>query len=782
MNDKTLHILQYDKIIQMLCQMCVSQGGRSLAQNLRPSLDQNSIAKALGYTEQAEQYLFSVGSSPVQHFDDIEQSVARSMLGSSLSMAELLKIALFLQNLHKLKRALDKEVIPAESIYELAKGICDFRYIEDEILRCIISPDEMHDTASGALADIRRNIRKSNEKLREKLNGYLRNPEMAKLLQEPIITMRGDRYVLPVRCENKAAVQGIVHDQSSSGATLFIEPIAVVELNNELRLLAIKEKEEIERIIAELSKLVAGVGEDILNNYKLMCRFDLIFAKAKLSRSMNAITPLINNDGYINIKNGRHPLLDPQKVVPSNVWLGDKFNVLLITGPNTGGKTVTLKMIGLFQLMAQSGLNVPCDIGSKLSVFDGIYADIGDEQSIEQSLSTFSAHMTNIANIMNQATGRSLVLFDELGAGTDPNEGASLAIAILERLIKIGTRTVATTHYSELKAFSFSHDGIENASVEFDSVTLKPTYKLAVGIPGASNAFLISRRLGLSNSIIQRAEELMDGEQMRFESVLQKAQEHKRLAEEEMQKAEEIRLETERIRNETDRINKELKQKEDEIISKAHQAAKKILQNADKEAQKYINELKDLKDNCNDEALIKMQKMRKNMQEELVDKQTIQADDTRGSVKVSEIVPGLTVYVKSLAQSAIVRSAPNAKGEVRVQAGILQMDVKVSDVAQMETKQNKPISKVRINKGPSVVSMSIDVRGKTVDEAMLEIDRYLEEASYSGYKEVTIIHGKGTGALRAGIQQELKKHNKVKSQRMGRYGEGEMGVTVVELK
>ncbi len=782
MNDKTLHILQYDKILQQLSQMCVSEGGRELAEALRPSTDINDVECSLRYTEQAEQYLFSVGSSPVLPFDNIEQSVLRAMLGSSLTMAELLKTAQFLQNSRKLKKSFDKEEIPPESIYELASQLQDFRSVEEEILRCIISPDEMHDTASTVLADIRRNIRRSNERLREKLNNYLRNPELSKLLQDPIITMRGDRYVLPVKCENKSAVQGIVHDQSSSGATLFIEPIAVVELNNELRILSLKEKEEIERIIAQLSDMVAQIGKEISVNYHLMCRFDLIFAKAKLSRNMKAVTPVINNDGYINIKNGRHPLLDNRKVVPSNVWLGDKFNVLLITGPNTGGKTVTLKMIGLFQLMAQSGLNVPCDAGSTLPVFDGVFADIGDEQSIEQSLSTFSAHMTNIAQIMNDATSKSLVLFDELGAGTDPNEGASLSIAILEMLIRNGTRAVATTHYSELKAFSFSQEGIENASVEFDPATLRPTYKLAVGVPGASNAFLISKRLGLQNSIIQRAEELINGEQMRFESVLQKAQEHKRLAQEEMQKAESIRIETERIKNETDIIKKELKQKEDEILNKARLEAKKILQSANVEAEKYINELKSLKDNCNDEALIKMQKLRKSMQEGLVDKQTIETDNSHQSIKNTDIVPGLTVYVRSLAQNAIVRSAPNSKNEVRIQAGILQMDVKVSDLAKVESQNNKSNGKVKISKAPSTVSMSIDVRGKTVDEAMLEIDRYLEEAAYVGYKEVTIIHGKGTGALRAGIQQELKSHKKVKSQRMGRYGEGEMGVTVVELR
>jgi len=782
MNTKTLHILEYDKIKHMLSQKCVSDGGREHVETMIPETEIDKVIGLLALTQQAENYLFSVGNSPISSFDDVIPSVKRSMLGSTLTMGELLKIANFLSRSAKLKRALDKQEPEEGSIYEIASGISDFAYVENEIFRCIISPDEMHDNASSALADIRRKIRYSNEKIREKLNNYLRNPELAKLLQDPIVTMRGDRYVLPVKCENKSSVQGIVHDQSASGATLFIEPIAVVELNNELRLLSLKEKEEIERIIAQLSAQVATYGDAICDAYKIMCMLDFIFAKAKLSRDMRATAPTINDKQYINIKNGRHPLLKTDKVVPCNVWLGDEFSVLLITGPNTGGKTVTLKTIGLFQLMVQSGLHIPCDVGTQMSVFNGIYADIGDEQSIEQSLSTFSSHMTNIADILNNINSRSLVLFDELGAGTDPNEGASLAIAILEKLIRMKTRTVATTHYSELKAFSFSQEGIENASVEFDSATLRPTYKLLVGIPGASNAFMISGRLGLQRSIIERAEELMSGEQTRFENVLQKAQEHKRLAQEEYLRAQQLRLETENILAETDKLKKELKAKEDEIIKKAQNAAKKILQDADKEAAEYIDQMKQLKDSCNDEALIKMQKMHKNMKNSLIDKQVIHADNEREAIKKSQIVPGLMVYVKSLAQNAIVRTAPNSKDEVRVQAGILQMDIKIDDIAVVEQTVTTSKVKTKVTRSASSVGLSLDVRGKTVDEAMLDIDRYLEEAAFVGYKEVTIIHGKGTGALRSGIQQELKKHPRVKSFRNGKYGEGEMGVTVVELK
>lgn len=781
MNDKTLKTLEYNKIRDMLAGQCVSVGGRELAENMRPETDAEQVVKLLEQTAQAEAVLFAVGSSPVPAFGNIVPSVRRAMLGSSLSMKELLDIAEFLHGARKLRRALEKENNDTV-ISRMAGEISDFRSVEEEIFRCIIGPDEMHDSASALLADIRRQIRRNNERIREKLNGYIRSQSSAKLLQDPIVTVRGDRYVLPVKSENKASFPGIVHDQSASGATLFIEPIAVVEMNNELRILAGREKEEIERILSELSAGVAGAGEGITQTYGIMCRLDFIFAKAKLSREMRAISPKINRNGYINIKNGRHPLLARGSVVPISVWLGGDFTVLLITGPNTGGKTVTLKTIGLFQLMAQSGLQVPCDVGSELTVFDGIYADIGDEQSIEQSLSTFSSHMTNIADIMRVCGSGSLVLFDELGAGTDPNEGASLAMAILERLMLIGARTVATTHYSELKAYSMTTNGIENASVEFDAKTLRPTYKLAVGVPGASNAFLISRRLGLEQSIIDRATELMDGEQIRFETVLQKAEQHKKLAQEENLRAQEIRRDTERIRMETDMLNRQLKAKEEEILNKARAEARKIMERADAEAQQYINQLKELKEGCSDEALIKMQTLRKSMKSEMQEQQSIKAEDGLRALKNSDIIPGTEVYVKSLAQNAIVRSVPNAKNEVRVQAGILQMDVKADDIMAAPVKEQHKKSRVQIQKSRASVPMSLDVRGKTVEEALMEIDRYIEEAAYAGYSEVTVIHGKGTGALRAGIQQGLKGHRKIKSMRSGRYGEGDTGVTVMELK
>ncbi|MBS6475540.1 MAG: endonuclease MutS2 [Clostridiales bacterium] len=787
MDEKSLRILEYHKIKQMLSEMCVSETGREKVKAMLPFSELSQVKTALMQTQQAEEVLFQRGSSPVEPFDDVRAQAARAALGSVLSMADLLRVARFMKCVRRVCRALDREEEPLpDSVFSVAALLTPTREQEEEIFRCIVSEDEMADTASSELALLRRKIRSGHEKIKEKLNSYIRKPELAKLLQDPIITVRGDRYVIPVKSENRAGVPGIVHDQSSSGATVFIEPMAVVEINNELRLLAAKEKEEIERILAALSAEVQALSEIIMQNGAYMAELDFIFAKAKLSREMRAVMPVMNDKGYLHIKRGRHPLIPSAKVVPLDVWLGDRFTVLLITGPNTGGKTVTLKTIGLFSLMAQSGLQVPADEGTELTVFDSIFADIGDEQSIEQSLSTFSSHMTNIARIMQAVTDRSLVLFDELGAGTDPNEGAALAMAILERLRISQVRTVATTHYSELKAYSLTTEGIENASVEFDAKTLAPTYKLAVGIPGMSNALLISERLGLEKRLVERARELMSGERVRFESVLEKAEQHRRQAEEENERANQLRRETERIKSETAQMQAELEQQRQQILEKAKKEAAKLLQQADQKAQEYIDELKQMKEGCNDEALIKMQTKRKAMREELAqaNAQKLGSERKVGEPAPAEVRVGQTVFVHSLSQNAVVQSVPNAKGEIKVQAGILQMNVPLSGVSlvQENEKSNKKSTRSAVIRAASSVPLSIDVRGMMVEEANLYVDRYLDEVSLAHYNEVTIIHGKGTGALRAGIMQFLKGHPRVASFRAGRYGEGELGVTVVTMK
>ena len=716
MDKRALKTLEYDKIRAMLADCCVSEPGRVMAEGLLPLEDYTAVEKALEETQCAESIILRKGTSPVEPFDNPEELIKRARIGAALSMKELLLAARFLNSSRRTAAALETE--EDTPVSWLAGAIYPLRQLEEEIFRIIISEDEMHDGASNALYQIRRQIRSCHERIREKLNSYIKKPELNKYLQDAIITMRGDRYVLPVKAENKGRVSGIVHDQSSSGATLFIEPMAVVEINNELRMLTAREHEEMERILQELSRQVKESADVIEGNLNALISLDFIFARAKLSVQLKCVRPQMNERGYVNIKNGRHPLIDKNKVVPVSVWLGDKFTVLLITGPNTGGKTVTLKIIGLFCLMAQSGLNVPADTGTQLSVFDNIFADIGDEQSIEQSLSTFSSHMSNISRIMKEITPRSLALFDELGAGTDPNEGASLAI---------------------------------------------------------------SERLGLEPRLVQRARELLKAERVRFENVLLKAEEHLKEAQREQ---EEAALEKERAREErfeAEQFKAQLEKQKEKILAQARSEAAKIIEEADKKAKECIDELKALMDGANDQALIKMQTKRRALKADL-DKKDYNRPKAGGNIKKEQLRVGETVFVHSLGQNAIVQSLPNAKGEIKVQAGILQMNVKLEDVSPAEAQAKAPVNTSRAVRGNLSVSTSLDVRGQTVDEACMYIDRYLDEAYMAHLNEVTIIHGKGTGALRSGIMKYLKGHPRVKEQRPGRYGEGEAGVTIVTLK
>lgn len=779
MEERTLKTLEYFKIREMLAGCCVSEPGRKLAENIVPMTDYTLIQNALEETECAESILIRRGSSPVEPFDDPKELVKRARIGSRLSMKELLMAARFLNSSRRTASALDSD--EENRITWLARTISSLRPLEEEIFRAVISEDEMHDSASPALYQIRRQIRGCHERIKDKLNSYIKKPELNKYLQDALITVRGDRYVIPVKAEFKGSVSGIVHDQSASGATLFIEPMAVVEINNELRILIAKEHDEMERILQAFSAQIRESADIFEGNLSSLISLDFIFARAKLSVSLKCVRPIINEKGYINIKNGRHPLINKDKVVPINVWLGGDFTVLLITGPNTGGKTVTLKIIGLFTLMAQSGLNVPADWGTELSVFDGVFADIGDEQSIEQSLSTFSSHMTNIARIMNNITPDSLVLFDELGAGTDPNEGASLAIAILEDIINTGARAAATTHYSELKAYSMTADKMENASVEFDAVSLKPTYKLNVGIPGMSNALAVSERLGLDSRLIQRAGELLKGERVRFENVLSRAEEHRKEAQQEWERAFAENEHARAERTKAQRLREELEKQSQSILAKARKEARDIIEAADRQAEECIRELKALRDNASDEALIKMQTKRKALKAGLANEEEKRSKPGE-KVDAAHINPGKTVFINSIGQNAVVQTRPNSKGEVRVQAGVIQMNVKLEDISHAEKKEQKPLNTSRAVRSAPSVSASLDVRGQTVDEACMYVDRYLDQAYLAHLNEVIIIHGKGTGALRSGIVSFLKGHPRVKEQRPGRYGEGENGVTVVTLR
>ena len=675
----------------------------------------------------------------------------------------------------------DRENTPL--LTQNASRLHTFRELEEDITGAILSEEEMSDHASPTLFDIRRHIARANDKVRDKLNQMIHSGNTAKYLQDAIVTVRGGRYVIPVRAEFRANVPGIVQDQSATGSTLFIEPLAVVELSNEIREWTAKEREEIERILAALSASVGERAAEIEMNIAILTHLDFVFAKGSLSREMNAISPKLNTEGRIRFVRVRHPLIDPAKVVPCTLELGEAFTTLIITGPNTGGKTVTLKTVGLLTLMAQAGLHVPGDLGTELAVFGNVYADIGDEQSIEQSLSTFSSHMTNIVEIMADVTERDLVLFDELGAGTDPTEGAALAQAILARLLSRGIRTVATTHYSELKAYALTTPGAENASVEFDVSTLRPTYRLSIGIPGKSNAFEISRKLGLSEALIDDAKELLSHDTIRFEDVIANAEYHKQVAERERLLAEEAHQETMRLRNEAEKLYAEMEEKKQAATAKAKEEAKRILENARRESYEVLSELKHMKQ-AQDKT--EANKLYKRLEGDLDSLSEGLKQNVKPVIRKNDrpLMPGDTVDILTLGTKGTVLKPKDDKDEVLVQAGIMKCKIHISQLQLSSDQPKKP--KVSVNAKSDMknasVALSCDVRGRALDEAIEEVDRYLDDAVMAGFHEVTIVHGKGTGVLRSGIQQYLKRHQHVKSCRLGKYGEGEDGVTVVTLK
>jgi len=781
MNDRTLRVLDFNKIISMLVSFSVSEQGRELCQNIAPLAEIKAVQLLLDQTGEAEALLFRMGASPVTSFDDVRQAIARARIASVLSMGELLKLARFL----KVVRLAHNSIVGDEEnnhklLVQYARQLTPLRPIEEEIFRCIVSEDEMQDDASHELSLIRRQIRSCHSKIKEKLNSLVRSLEQSKVLQESIITVRNDRYVLPVRAEHKSSVAGIVHDQSSTGATLFIEPMAVVEINNQLRELMLKENEEIERILSSFTAQVAEYVDVLSVNSQVLAELDYIFSRAKLSREMKASVPKLNNNGYLNIKGGRHPLLDKKTAVPISVWLGKDFTQLLITGPNTGGKTVTLKTIGLFALMTQAGLFIPADFGSEMTVFDNIFADIGDEQSIEQSLSTFSSHMKNIAVIMQKLTPNSLVLLDELGAGTDPTEGAALAMSILEELRQRKIRTVVTTHYSELKAYSISNEGAENASVEFDVVSLRPTYKLLVGVPGSSNAFLISGRLGLEQYLIDRARSYISEESMRLEDVFHQAEQYRRSAELESKEVNLLKAEAEELRRNAEKAQQSLEKQKEQLMLQAKAEAQKLIEDARTQADKIIDEMKHLqKDSTTGGLLFDARAKRKELEKKLGE-YSVQPTQSQHE-PIDQLKPGDSVYIISLNQIGSVLTLPNAKGELKVQAGIMQLDVNKNNIAKAPEPPKPALSSQKVTRSQKNVGLSIDVRGQNADEAIMNIDYYLDEAYSANYNEVTIIHGKGTGVLRAAVSEYLKNRHHIKSFRAGRYGEGEQGVTVVQL-
>jgi len=786
MDARTRKVLEYDVILERLAAECVSPLGEAQARTLEPFHYRIEVERAQKETQEAYDYIVHAGSSPLYAFDDVTSELNKARVSSMLSCGELLRVRRFLSTSRQTRSSLLAETEPMSLIYELAQNLCSLHLLEDEIDRCILSEDEVSDHASPELASIRRSMRLCNQRIRDKLNAMIRSSAYANVLQDPIITLRNDRFVVPVRAEYRSSVPGMVHDQSGSGATLFIEPMAVVEINNELKELSLKEKAEIERILTELTKRVATYFNQILASMESLGNLDFIFAKGRLSLLMEGCAPVIHDaHGPLRIRKGRHPLIDPKDVVPITLWLGEDFSTLIITGPNTGGKTVTLKTCGLFAAMAQSGLHIPSSDGSEIPLFDDIYADIGDEQSISQSLSTFSSHMTHIVDILDKATENSLVLLDELGAGTDPTEGAALAIAILEHLHERNIYTLATTHYSELKAFALATPGIENGSVEFDVASLRPTYRLSIGIPGKSNAFEISRKLGLSEDLIAQAQEKLDANTIRFEDVIENAEYHRQLAEKEKELAVRAREEMEETRAKADREAKRLEEQRTKILEEAREEAARIIRKTKQETQEITAQLRRLRDASGqserDRTIQQNRDRLRELEREAMPEET--ASDPQNGEAPKSVKPGDSVYLVHVSQEGTVLSAPNDKGEVSVQVGPMKMTAKLNQLRLLKShKPQAPDTRRAPRLRLASVPMELDIRGKDTQEGTAEMELYLDQAVMGGLKEVSIIHGKGTGLLREAVHQALRKNPHVEEFRLGRYGEGETGVTIVHLK
>ncbi len=782
MNERVLRVLEFNKILSILSSYAQSEPGKEMCLGLKPLTELSDIEKAQGETGEAVSVMAYSGQNPIVSFNDVTPSLSLAEKGATLNMKMLLGVAEVLRAAAQVRSALVTERENTPILTACASLLQPLSSLARDITESILSEEELSDHASPELADIRRHIRQSNDRVREKLNSMAHGNAYAKYLMEPIVTVRSGRYVLPVRQEYRQFVPGLVHDQSSTGATLYIEPMAVVELGNELREWHIKEKNEIDRILAAFSAQVGDSAGLIGRDIALLTRLDFIFAKACLARAMDALPPLMNDGGIVRLNRARHPLIPAETVVPLTLRIGEDFTTLVITGPNTGGKTVSLKTLGLFCLMAQAGLQLPASAGTTVPVFHEIYADIGDEQSIEQSLSTFSSHMTNIVEITSKVEENDLVLFDELGAGTDPTEGAALAQAILSSLTRRHIRTAATTHYSELKSYALTTPGVENASVEFDVATLRPTYRLSIGVPGKSNAFEISRRLGLDEELIESAKELLSRDTVRFEDVIANAEYHRQVAEKERALAEEARQETVRLRNEAEALYRETRELRQNAERKAREEARRVVDKARREAADILQEMKDIRRSAasGDAAALK-RKLDRSL-DELSDG-IVSADPASGTAP-KDLKIGDRVLILTLNAEGTVQSAPDARGEVVVQAGALKMKTTLDKLRMVrQAEKPRPKAAVGISRGLSGASvpMSCDLRGMNLEEALLEADRYLSSAYLAGLHEVTLIHGKGTGVLRSGIQQYLKKQPHVKSYRLGHYGEGEDGVTVVTL-
>ncbi|MDO4572041.1 MAG: endonuclease MutS2 [Clostridia bacterium] len=781
MNDKVLSTLEYDKILTMLSRYPASELGRAYAAALRPAAHIEDAETLLAQTDEAAHIYRRLGRSPIDAFPDVRELLERMHAALALGPGELLSVAACFRASRSARDALQQEEAPL--LGGMASRLSSHRHVEEEIGRCIIGEEEIADNASPELSRIRRQLRLINERVRDKLNAMIKSSSMQKYLQEPIITMRSGRYALPVKAEHRAQVPGLVHDQSGSGATLFIEPAAVVELGNEQKRLLAEEKNEIDRILAALTAMAEPYADELHGSLVLLGTLDLIFARALMARDMAAVRPALNEQGEIHIRRARHPLLPGDAAVPIDLWLGKDFRTLIITGPNTGGKTVTLKTVGLLTLMAMSGMMVPADEGTRLSVFDAVYADIGDEQSIEQSLSTFSSHMSNTVRILRNADERSLVLLDELGAGTDPVEGAALAQAILETLYERRALTLATTHYSEIKAFALTHDGMQNASMEFDVERLCPTYRLMIGIPGKSNAFEISRRLGLEPGVIALAERYLERQDIAFESVIAEAEEARRAAREDREEARRLRYEAERLKTELERAKKRIEDEKSLLRDRAREEARATVRETRAKMEALIAELRRLKNVDPKQLERAIQHARDEMRasEERLHAETEAA--IGGGEPPASVKEGDRVLLVRLNQEATVLKAAAGRSEALVQAGVVKLTVRLGDLRLLPPKKEKAAAGAKIAlSAERGGALSLDLRGRLVDDAVIEVDRFIDDAAITGVSEFTIIHGKGTGALRSGIQSFLRTHPKVKAYRTGAYGEGDAGVTVVTLK
>lgn len=789
MNQKALKTLEFDKIIHILTAHAASEGAKEMCRKLVPYDNINDVERAQRETADALRRVYRKGSVSFGGIRDIRGSLKRLEIGGILGMGELLQIMSLLETAGKIRQYGQREAddTSRDSLDESFEFLDPVPTLASEIRRCILADDEMADDASSALLQIRRSMRQMNDKVHNTLNSMV-NGSARSYLQDPVVTMRDGRYCLPVKAEHRSQVPGMIHDQSSTGSTLFIEPMAVIKLNNDFKELLMKEQQEIEKILSVLSEKAAAVTEILAEDYRILTALDFIFARAMMAKDMKATRPIFNTDRQIHIKDGRHPLLDPKKAVPITVRLGDDFDLLIITGPNTGGKTVSLKTVGLFTLMGQAGLHIPAFEGSRLAVFDQVYADIGDEQSIEQSLSTFSSHMTTIVSILKEVTLNSLVLFDELGAGTDPTEGAALATSILDHLHRQGIRAMATTHYSELKVYALSTEGVENACCEFDVESLRPTYRLLIGIPGKSNAFAISSRLGLEDFLIEDAKKRINAQDVSFEDMMAELQDSRVKLLNEQEEITRYKSEIRTLRDALQKKQDRIDERKEKILSDAAAQANAILQ----EAKDYADEtMKNFHKFGKASISVKdMEAERARLREKIKenDSRTAKAAlKPKKKLKAAALHIGDRVRVLSLNLEGTVSTLPNPKGDLFVQMGILRSQVNINDLEYIGEAENlqKGMTtgggKLRMSKS-AAVSTEINLIGMTVDEAIAHLDKYLDDAYLAHVPSVRIVHGKGTGALRTAVHQYLKRYKHVKSFRLGTFGEGDAGVTIAEFK